>query len=164
MEQENASAGSVAAPAKEGSASPAVGTILTQILSLNEKDRAALRRAISAIEGDSVTLVTAAATAGAEEKPFTPDDLKAWLRTLDELDARSRIEALEQAVEEASEPWEKETLAARLEREKRDNMPAVVQIRVVRYAMDNPLLTLVGLFGLGAGIFFFGRGFWRLIF
>lgn len=164
MEQENARAGSAAETAQEGNTSPAVGTILTQILSLNQKDRAALRRALAAIEGDSVTPVAVSATAGAEEKPFTPDDLKAWLRTLDELDARSRIEALEQAVEEASEPWEKETLAARLAREKKDNMPAVVQIRVVRYAMDNPLLTLVGLFGLGAGIFYFGRGVWRLIF
>ncbi|MFC6281221.1 hypothetical protein [Polaromonas aquatica] len=90
--------------------------------------------------------------------------LTEWISAQQPLPPKERIEKLKAALDQESEEWVITLLHAEIAKVQNAHPWLAAENAVVRYAYEHPVLMFVALFGLGLGLYRFGKVFVGWIF
>jgi hypothetical protein len=153
-------------------------TLLGSIMALSREQRVALFGAWQAIddlpieskqekgEADEAakTEPKAEAPPPANDGVTTVEDVNEWIKEKRLLDPRSQVEALREAIKNEEEPWIVSMLETELSRVKNKHLGLTVEIALVDYAYEKPLMTVAALALVVFTIYRLGKGLFHMVF
>jgi hypothetical protein len=145
--------------------------LLSQILAMPDQQRLALSKAWAAMDpAFGLELGTQGNAYPVEDFQSGVVDsndvekLNNWIAEQHKLPPRERIETLQSILHSGTEEWETVILEAEIAKIKNANPWVAVELAVMKYAYQHPVLTLVALSGLGFGIYRFGKSIFSIVF
>ena len=151
--------------------------MLGSIMALSREQRLALLGAWKAIDdvpivsdGDHAQVQTAETEkktdvpAPPEDGVTTVEDVNEWIKEKRSLDPRSQLDALRQAIKSEDEPWIVSMLETELSRVKNKHLGLTVEIALVDYAYQKPLMTVAALALLVYTLYRVGKSLFHMVF
>lgn len=146
--------------------------LLNQILALPDQQRLALGTAWAAMDpslgleqlqgGGSYPAVGEAQDGIVDSNAVAK--LNSWMAEQQPLPPKERIGKLQAALDQESEEWAMALLNAEIAKLKNAQPWLATELAVVKYAYEHPFLMTIALFGLGMGLYRFGKSLLRMIF
>lgn len=146
--------------------------LLNQILALPDQQRQALGTAWAAMDpslglastqGGGLYPAVGEAQGGVVD-PNAVMKLNSWMADQQPLSPKERLGKLQTALDQESEEWAMTLLNAEIAKLKNAQPWLAAELAVVKYAYEHPFLMTIALFGLGMGLYRFGKSLLRMIF
>ena len=141
--------------------------LLNQILALPDQQRLALGTAWAAMD-PSLGLEPLQGGGGEAQDGIVDSNavakLNSWMAEQQPLPPKERIGKLQAALDQENEEWARALLNAEIAKLKNAQPWLATELAIVKYAYEHPFLMTIALFGLGMGLYRFGKSLLRVIF